>query len=798
MQYQSEIDGLRALAVLSVLLFHLGFAGFGGGFVGVDVFFVISGFLITRLILAEVQGKGSISFSNFYERRARRLAPALFFTFAVTFAFAVALFSPSDMQRFSGSLVHAVLSLSNFYFWTESGYFDAVATVKPLLHTWSLSVEEQFYLIWPATLAFLLLKAPKHTVPIVLVFAGLSSLALNIDFHDGNSRIVQAVAPSISDWFSDGPATIFYLAPFRVFEFAIGASLAFLGGRKPTSRTVAELLTLLGLALILLSVMFYSEAIPFPTIFALPPCLGTALIIYFASSSKYCKLVLSHPWLVRLGLISYSLYLIHWPIIVFYTYYIKSGLSTGERLAIVAVSIIAAEMMYRWVETPFRHNSKSENKLSPGGFGLACAMIALVICFVGASAWANQGWPWRYGGSDTVLAFGSIKELERERAKLLRGHRARQFSEPEAKRQILVVGDSLGDDVLISLVENLSEDYEVLSERYNQLCYDAFLDDGEPEDGTCADILAQLESSVMLPVADEVYVAFSMGPSFWATEFTPLINYLKKKTKPGARIVLFGRRPLFTDFHSIAVSMLSEEQSILQVEQRARQISGDLTALDSQMKAAAEELGIEFISSFDIICSRDRCKFFTDDGSLVFWDKHHMTVQGATWFGSQVVELLDSAPKARVNGANRQTDNLSQVAAERASGPLKALPESTDMTLDDAVRITQDYMAELNRIGMDGRTVHDISLLPHPKTRVTAALLMLMNDAKVEEDKSNFKNAIMVLAYFQPDVGPTASGLGKTGPEQQTWKVVVEREKRELKRALARAGDSQQGETQRE
>jgi hypothetical protein len=129
---------------------------------------------------------------------------------------------------------------------------------------------------------------------------------------------------------------------------------------------------------------------------------------------------------------------------------------------------------------------------------------------------------------------------------------------------------------------------------------------------------------------------------------------------------------------------------------------------------------------------------------------------------------------------------------------LKALPESTDMTLDDAVRITQDYMAELNRIGMDGRTVHDISLLPHPKTRVTAALLMLMNDAKVEEDKSNFKNAIMVLAYFQPDVGPTASGLGKTGPEQQTWKVVVEREKRELKRALARAGDSQQGETQRE
>ena len=159
MQYRPDIDGLRALAVFSVLFFHLGFTTFGGGYVGVDVFFVISGFLITQLIRAEVQRTESFRFSNFYMRRARRLAPALFFTFALCFAFAVVLFSPSDFERFSGALVHAVVSLSNFYFWTESGYFDTAATVKPLLHTWSLSVEEQFYLVWPATMVFLLLKA---------------------------------------------------------------------------------------------------------------------------------------------------------------------------------------------------------------------------------------------------------------------------------------------------------------------------------------------------------------------------------------------------------------------------------------------------------------------------------------------------------------------------------------------------------------------------------------------------------------------------------------------------------------
>lgn len=794
MQYQPEIDGLRALAVLSVLLFHLGFSGFGGGFVGVDVFFVISGFLITRLIVVEVQGKGAISFSNFYVRRARRLAPALFFSFAVTFAFAVALFSPGDMQRFSGSLVHAVVSLSNFYFWTESGYFDAVATVKPLLHTWSLSVEEQFYLIWPAILAFLLLKTSKSTVLIVLIFSGLSSLALNIDFYDGNSRIVQAIAPATSGWFADGPATIFYLAPFRVFEFAIGASLVFLGGRKPISRTVAEMLSLLGLALILLSVVVYTEATPFPTIYALPPCLGTALVIYFTSSSKYCKFVLSHPVLVRLGLISYSLYLIHWPIIVFYTYYTKTGLSTTEQLAIVVVSIIAADMMFRWIETPFRHKSKAADKLSPGGFGLACAMIALVICFVGASAWANQGWPWRFGQSETVRAFGDIEGLERERAAFLRAHMAKEFSPSENKRKILVVGDSLGDDLLVSLVQNLGENYEVRSDKYNQLCYAAFLDNAEPEAGTCTDILAGLESSVMLPVADEVYVAFSMGPEFWPTEFSPLINYIKKRTKPGTRIVLFGRRPLFTDFHSIAVSMLSEEQTIEQVEQRAREIAGDLTPLDSQMKAAAEKLGIEFISSFDIICSADRCKFFTDDGSLAFWDKHHLTVQGAAWFGSHVVEQLDSARKARPPSAGSQVGHASQVAAETSRDALPASTGSADLALEEALRITQAYMAELSRIGMDGRTVHDLSRLPDSKPRVIAAVLMLLDVAKNDEDRSNFKNAIIVLAYFQSDVGPTAIGLDQMGPQHKTWQKIVDREKRNLERVLASAGESRKRE----
>ncbi len=649
MQYRPHIDGLRALAVLSVLFFHLGFPAFSGGYVGVDVFFVISGFLITGLIRTEVLNTGSFSFSNFYMRRARRLAPALFFTFALCFAFAVVQFSPSDFERFSGALVHAVASLSNFYFWTESGYFDTAATIKPLLHTWSLSVEEQFYLVWPATLVFLLLKAPRYFVPIVLILGGLFSLYLNLDFYEGDSAIVRDIAPSISGWFADGPATIYYLAPFRVFEFAIGAGLVFLDGRAPKNRIIAEIASLLGLALIALGVFYYTEGTPFPSIFALPPCLGTALLIYFAPASRLCNLVLSYRWLVRLGLTSYSLYLIHWPIIVFYTYYTKTVLSPGEQWTIVAVSIAAAEMMYRWVEKPFRFRRGAENQMSAGGFGFGCAMIALAFAVVAAGGWANQGWTWRFGGGTTILAFGDIGRLQRERADFLLQHPPGEFSGQEGKRKLLVVGDSLGNDLLISLVQNLGDDAEVQAERYNQLCYQIFLEDSPPVDKTCAEILAGLEKSTRLHMADEVYIAFNMAPNFWETEFVPLVEYVKRRTRPGTRIVLLGRRPQFPDLHSIAVSMLSDDKSIKDIEQRAREIAGDLAPLDTRMQAAAEQLEIDFISSFDIICSGDRCKFFTDNGSLLFWDMSHFTVPGATWFGSRVVDQLVESPKNEAN-----------------------------------------------------------------------------------------------------------------------------------------------------
>jgi peptidoglycan/LPS O-acetylase OafA/YrhL len=167
-RYRADIDGLRAIAVLCVLFFHTGLPFFGGGFVGVDIFFVISGFLITRLIRDEFVEKGSFDFKNFYVRRGRRLFPGLFFTMLLCTAFSIWLFSPQHLARFGGELIHALLSLSNVFFWRESGYFDPAADYKPLLHTWSLSIEEQFYLIWPLFLVFILKRTLKWITPFLI------------------------------------------------------------------------------------------------------------------------------------------------------------------------------------------------------------------------------------------------------------------------------------------------------------------------------------------------------------------------------------------------------------------------------------------------------------------------------------------------------------------------------------------------------------------------------------------------------------------------------------------------------
>ena len=394
LKYMAGVDGLRAIAVLSVVLFHLGVSGLSGGFVGVDVFFVISGFLITRLIVSEVNKTGTFSFSNFYSRRVRRLFPALFVTLFFTTIAAFVLFSPQHFQRFGGELVYSIFSVSNFFFWNESGYFNTASEFKPLLHTWSLSVEEQFYLVWPVALVFLAKLKSRVPLFVCMSLACVLSLFASYVMSDGHSNILSAWLPKFAALFSDGPGTIFFLAPFRIFEFAIGAAAVWLVDSAFKNSWIKEIACAVGLSLIGYSIICFSEATLFPSYNALIPCVGTALVIC-SSDSRFLGRILSSKPVVFVGLISYSVYLVHWPVIVFYKYYTMVPLGVVSQLVLFAICIALGYVLYRFVETPLRAPKGKKEDLSPAAFGLVCAMLAMMLVLPASSIWASDGWKWR-------------------------------------------------------------------------------------------------------------------------------------------------------------------------------------------------------------------------------------------------------------------------------------------------------------------------------------------------------------------------------------------------------------------
>jgi peptidoglycan/LPS O-acetylase OafA/YrhL len=335
MPYRKDIDGLRAVAVLSVVLFHAKIPGFSGGFVGVDVFFVISGYLITGLI-ANDHVHGRFSFSAFYFRRIKRILPALACVYAASTLLASLVMLPSDMASFGRSLTSSALFYSNHFFYTQSGYFGGPSDLKPLLHTWSLSIEEQFYLAWPA-LFLVLARWRADRIALLLWPAAAISLA--------------ACALMVG-WDKEAA---FFLAPFRAWELLFGAGLALLPKPAAVPAMLAELASSAGLAMIVASVMLLNEAKPFPGLLALPPCLGAALVLFAGTECQpRVTRLLSTPPAVALGLISYSLYLWHWPLLSLARYHFDRPLQWGEVASLLGLSLLAAFVSYRCVERPAR------------------------------------------------------------------------------------------------------------------------------------------------------------------------------------------------------------------------------------------------------------------------------------------------------------------------------------------------------------------------------------------------------------------------------------------------------------
>ena len=375
-KYRADIDGLRAIAVLVVIFFHAGIPGVSGGFVGVDIFFVISGFLITSIIVNEIESD-KFSISRFYERRIRRIFPALFSVIAFTLIVGAFLFDFVSFKELGETIVATTLFYSNILFWQQAGYFDASNIRKPLLHTWSLAVEEQFYIVFPLMLLAINRFGKKLYLPWLLGI-GLCSLFASIY------------------GIYTHPSVTFYLVLTRAWELLAGAILALERIPLLKSNIWRNLFSVTGFGLIFYSVVFYTEATVFPGANALAPVMGASLIIYSGmggGESTISKLLATKP-LVSIGLISYSLYLWHWPLIVFAKYLIFRDLTPLEISEIILATFIISVLSLKFIERPFRGiQPVIPNRRILFSFSI---MVMLIVSMIGCVICLQDGMSWRY------------------------------------------------------------------------------------------------------------------------------------------------------------------------------------------------------------------------------------------------------------------------------------------------------------------------------------------------------------------------------------------------------------------
>lgn len=423
-KYRSEIDGLRAIAVLLVIFNHLGISYFSGGFVGVDVFFVISGFLITSIIKQEIESN-IFSFGNFYKKRIVRLAPSYFLVLAATTIVMWFLAAPNDFQNYIESALYSSVFAANFYMWDSiGGYFSSDAELTPLLHLWSLGIEEQFYIIWPIVLIVLTKFLPKARLILIILAIFLSVL------------ISQKIATL-------SPSSAYFLLPFRAFELLIGACLVFVPLRKK-STIESNLFGLIGLFLIIIPAFIFSDSTVFPGLNALLPCLGTALIIYFCRDGIVQKFLSTKP-MVFVGKISYPAYLWHWPLIVFLNfYYIEVNFFIG--LSTLALTLILGWLTFNYFEKRFAkyRNSKTSSVIVKG-----YAAPLFITLILGLIVFHQKGFPSRFD-ENLILKDAAVAARTNEiRAACIDGD-PKKLSDPDQcvlgiekdETDFLLIGDS--------------------------------------------------------------------------------------------------------------------------------------------------------------------------------------------------------------------------------------------------------------------------------------------------------------------------------------------------------------------
>jgi peptidoglycan/LPS O-acetylase OafA/YrhL len=649
-KYRPEIDGLRAIAIVSVILYHaqitiLGYQPFKGGFIGVDIFFVISGYLITSIILNELVITGSFSFKYFYERRIRRILPALFFVILVSLPFAWLYLLPSSLIDFSKSILYSLGLSSNFYFhYSGQGYGAEDTLFKPFLHTWSLSVEEQYYILFPIILLIVFKHFRKYLIHI-LIFGFVTSLGL-------------------ADWSSRNfPSLTFYVLPTRAWEFLAGSILAYFEitkGNRCTYNKLNLILPTIGLLLIAHSIFFFR--IPFleyylqthnykvfhhPSFYTLSPIIGVCLIIWFSNKDEITTKILSSKLFVGIGLISYSLYLWHYPIFAFarINQFIEGD--NINRIIIALVTLCSSIFSYYFIEKFFRNRKNNFRKI----LIFIVTFVLIIVIFIVFSLFKNG----KINENNYLIEATFSSPLYRAECKFSSAKsdflNEYFFNEEflnckkKYKKFILILGDSHSVD-LFNSISKISKKNEFIiglnkggcipyGKNANDCHYDNALKFIQRYSKDIKYIFFSHKGSYLLTQVgtDKHFAAIDNRKLILnGQQINSTIKYLKLIKKMNNNLIFIGphMEPNITINKDLIINVIKKNYTLKDKS------NYDLIILDNELKKKSHKNQIRYISKIDTIKFKFE-KDFIIDGNFTYSDIHHWSEFGEIYFGKKLV-----------------------------------------------------------------------------------------------------------------------------------------------------------------
>ncbi|KPA22359.1 O-acetyltransferase OatA [Shimia sp. SK013] len=623
MDYRKEIDGLRAIAVLAVIIDHTGLGWLPGGYAGVDVFFVISGFLITGIVQKGL-ADGSFTFRDFYKRRAFRIFPALFFVLAVTTLYAWIFLTPSELQDFSASVFFSVLFLSNGFFINFVDYFGPSASVIPLLHTWSLAVEEQFYILFPL-LAWASWKlGGKRGLLWTVVGLGLASLLL-------------------AEWgWRNEPTANYFFSPSRFWEILLGsvAALALAGRKRPENGSLAAV----GLLMLAATFVLYDDLVPFPSVYALLPTLGTVLILVFAPAQGGVSAVLSGSVMRWIGGISFSAYLWHQPVFAFSRIRGLAPDQLGIAIVLIAFVLGLSYGSWRLIEQPFRHPAEGRPMLRKFR-GMILTVTAAALIAISLAGYLSDVPLKRHSAADQNLFATTRVEASSYNRGIRKGFQRQAFVGSGDATKVAMVGDSFGRDVMNALQENgMMAQLDFALWTIGHTCAPFFLKD-ETGLSEHVDIEAcdaewdRYQSEAMLRSlvqADVIIVSHKW--SEWQVPFVEkTLENLAEHS--GANVILVGPKQFgFSDLREVWV-IEEGMRSTTELD-----VSDEVVATNTKMRALKAAAYFDIQSS---VCPATKtCPATTPEGRAISLDGGHLTPAAARlvgerlWDNSDIVEIL--------------------------------------------------------------------------------------------------------------------------------------------------------------